>query len=122
MADYGICLIAVCAAIVFDVVSGLIKAFALDKVSTTCMRRGLFNKAALLLVVLLAIACDWSTYYIDLGFVLAGTLATGVTAIIVLMEIMSVLENVVEINPQLADSGIMRFFASTKSSDEKTED
>ena len=101
-------------AIVFDLISGLLKAFANKTVSTTVMRQGLYHKSAILLVVLLAIGCEYVTAFIDLGFTFDGKLTAGVTTIICLMEIMSILENLADINPDIKASKIMSFFSSSK--------
>nr|DAF65829.1 MAG TPA: holin [Caudoviricetes sp.] len=112
--DKGIYVAIVAGAIVFDLISGLLKAFANKTVSTTVMRQGLYHKSAILLVVLLAIGCEYVTAFIDLGFTFDGKLTAGVTTIICLMEIMSILENLADINPDIKASKIMSFFSSSK--------
>ena len=112
--EQGIYVAIVAGAIVFDLISGLLKAFATKTVSTTVMRQGLYHKSAILLVVLLAIGCEYVMAFIDLGFTFGGKLVVGVTTIICLMEIMSILENLSEINPDIKASKIMSFFSSSK--------
>ena len=112
--DKGIYVAIVAGAIVFDLISGLLKAFANKTVSTTVMRQGLYHKSAILLVVLLAIGCEYVTAFIDLGFTFDGKLVVGVTTVICLMEIMSILENLAEINPDIKALKIMSFFSSSK--------
>lgn len=112
--EQGIYVAIVAGAIVFDLISGLLKGFATKTVSTTVMRQGLYHKSAILLVVLLAIGCEYVTAFIDLGFTFGGKLVVGVTTVICLMEIMSILENLAEINPDIKASKIMSFFSSSK--------
>lgn len=112
--EQGIYVAIVAGAIVFDLISGLLKAFATKTVSTTVMRQGLYHKSAILLVVLLAIGCEYATAFIDLGFTFGGKLVVGVTTIICLMEVMSILENLADINPDIRASKIMSFFSSSK--------
>lgn len=112
--EQGIYVAIVAGAIVFDLISGLLKAFATKTVSTTVMRQGLYHKSAILLVVLLAIGCEYVMAFIDLGFTFGGKLVIGVTTIICLMEIMSILENLSDINPDIKASKIMSFFSSSK--------
>lgn len=112
--EQGIYVAIVAGAIVFDLISGLLKAFATKTVSTTVMRQGLYHKSAILLVVLLAIGCEYVMAFIDLGFTFGGKLVVGVTTIICLMEVMSILENLADINPDIKASKIMSFFSSSK--------
>lgn len=112
--EQGIYVAIVAGAIVFDLISGLLKAFANKTVSTTVMRQGLYHKSAILLVVLLAIGCEYVMAFIDLGFTFDGKLTVGVTTVICLMEIMSILENLADINPDIKASKIMSFFSLSK--------
>lgn len=112
--EQGVYVAIVAGAIVFDLLSGLLKAFATKSVSTTVMRQGIYHKSAILLVVLLAIGCEYITSYIDLGFTFDGKLTVGVTTVICLMEIMSILENLAEVNPDIKGTKLMAFFSSSK--------
>lgn len=112
--EQGVYVAIVAGAIVFDLLSGLLKAFATKSVSTTVMRQGIYHKSAIMLVVLLAIGCEYITGYIDLGFTFDGKLTVGVTTVICLMEIMSILENLAEVNPDIKGTKLMAFFSSSK--------
>lgn len=112
--EQGVYVAIVAGVIVFDLISGLLKAFATKSISTTVMRQGIYHKSAILLVVLLAIGCEYITDYIDLGFTFDGKLTVGVTSVICLMEIMSILENLAEVNPDIKGTKLMTFFSSSK--------
>ena len=93
---------------VMDFASGLVKAAKNKAISSTVMREGLFHKASLVLVILLAIMCEVTMTHFDIGMDLP--LVVPVCAYIVLMEVASILENVCEINPQLSDSKVLGLF------------
>lgn len=84
-----------------DIMSGLIKAFATKTVDSTVMRQGLFHKAASLLVITLAVVLDVA---LDAGFNVAVTpIFEAVAGYIALMEVLSILENAAEANPDLGN-------------------
>lgn len=93
-----ICIIAL-GFIVFDFVTGIIKALAKKNFTSSGMRTGLYHKIGELLILLLAIGVDKANIYIDLG--LNANIASGICVYIVLMEIASIIENIGIINPKL---------------------
>ena len=94
--------------ILFDFATGISKAAYCKKVSSTVMREGLYHKFAEILVIVLAGAIDVACEHLELGF---DTPILAVTcAYIVLMEIASILENIGEMNPDLANSPVFSIF------------
>ena len=105
----------VCGFILADWVLGISKAFATHTYRSTKMREGLWHKAALIAVMVLAYAMEITTGMMDFSVVgwEPGTtlpISSVVAAYIVLMEAGSAIENIVEINPDLAGRGIWRYF------------
>ena len=94
--------------IVFDYISGLCKAFATKNVDSTIMRQGLWHKFSYVLIVTLAMMIEMGMRYLDFGFEIP--LVVPACAYIVITEVASILENIVEINPSLKDSPVMQLF------------
>ena len=85
--------------ILFDVISGLLKAFKEKNLNSTKMREGLLSKLAEVVAVLLGMASNvvLPMLGIDMGVDFAILIGTY----IVLMEICSVIENIGAINEPL---------------------
>jgi len=97
--------------IVLDITSGLIKSFILKKWSSSIMREGLFHKTGFLLVVVLAILCDYGQRFLSIGIniPITETVCTYVT------EIGSIIENLALINPELIPEKLKGFFLKIQS-------
>ena len=103
-----------CLLIVLDYASGLLKACKNHDLNSTAMREGLYHKGAYVLVLVLAEIIDHAQHYIALGFDIP--LLVPVAIYIAMTEIVSILENLAEINPELGDSKLLSFF-KTKTQD-----
>lgn len=96
--------------ITLDVTSGIMKGAAQHKLSSKIMRQGFWHKASLLLVIILAATIDAT---IATGFNITGfnmPILEGSCAYIVVMEIVSILENITEINPELKGTKLLSLF------------
>ena len=94
--------------ILFDFATGIVKAAYNKNVSSTVMREGLYHKFAEIMVIVMAGFIDVACEHLDLGF---DTPILAVTCgYIVLMEIASILENIGEMNPDLANSPVFSIF------------
>lgn len=98
--------------IVLDFVSGIIKAIKEQNLDSTKMREGLFHKLGFILAIILAIAIEYAMLHMELGFTLP--IADGVCIFIVLTEIVSILENICGINPQLNKNAFLKIFGREK--------
>ena len=98
----------------FDVVTGIIKAIALKCFSSKKMREGFFHKMGILLVLTVAVAIDSfvAGQFGDIG-VVAPIFETSCVYIII-MEISSILENISKINPNLDNTKLMSLFDGIK--------
>ena len=97
-----------CLLIVLDYASGLLKACKNHDLNSAAMREGLYHKAAYLLVLALAAIIEHAQNHVDLGFDVP--LLVPVAAYIAITEIVSILENLAEVNPELANSKLLAFF------------
>ena len=96
-------IVAVCTFILFDIITGLVKALYCDGLNSTYLRKGLFHKLSELIAIIGAYLLEYGIQYIQLGFDVPLLKAT--TAYICLMEFISIVENLATVNPTLG-----RFF------------
>ena len=94
--------------IVMDFASGFIQACANKEVQSEKLRKGLFHKCGFILAIVFGLLCEWSMQFVDLGF--AVPVATVVCSYIILTEVMSILENLGKLSPELASTGFMSIF------------
>lgn len=90
-----------CAFMVADIVTGLIKAWHHHDIKSRAMREGLFHKLAFIAVIALAYGVEVAAQHIP-QITIDVPLVTGICAFVVLTEIVSILENLCAINPQIA--------------------
>ena len=101
------------AVMIIDVVSGLVKAFANKCYDSTKMRVGLVHKFTELVIVALAFVLELACEHI------AGLPFSGVTVVltctyIIIMEVGSIMENLIAAYPELADTPLAKLFAEHK--------
>lgn len=88
-----------CGFIVFDIVTGFTKALYNKEVDSTMLRRGLFHKLSEVLALLGAFLLGYVAEYIELGIELP--LLNVVSVYICTMELVSIVENICEVNPRM---------------------
>lgn len=102
--------------IVLDVVVGVAQAFMSHTFATEKMREGLYHKASLMMILLLGWLCDTAMIHVpELG--LPQMIMFACEVLIFIMELASIMENLVKINPDLADNPILRYFTSKVDTD-----
>ena len=89
--------------ILFDVLTGFIKGLTKEGINSTALRQGLYHKLSEVLAVAGSAGLSYAIKYLDLGFEVP--LLQGVSVYICVMELISIIENLCTINPQLT-----RFF------------
>ena len=94
--------------IVFDFASGFVQAVANKDVQSEKLRQGLFHKCGFVFAIVFGVLCEWAMSFVDLGFDVP--IALTICIYIMLTEIMSVLENLGKMSPELASSGFMSIF------------
>lgn len=103
---------AICAILILmDVVCGVTAAARAKMLCSSVMREGLFNKVAELLLLLLAVIC--SNLLVIEPFCTMGIppeVASVIAVYIAGMEILSIIENICKINPDLPFANILAMF------------
>ena len=85
-----------------DFVSGYVAAAAQGDVDSSVMRQGLYRKFGTVLILFTSGVIDWAETKIPLGFEVPIFFAT--VTYVVVMELTSILENIVKLNPGLQDA------------------
>lgn len=85
--------------ILFDVITGFVKGLAKEGVNSTALRVGLFHKLGEILALAGAGGLNYAVDYIDLGVNIP--LLQSVAVYICVMELVSIVENICAVNPQL---------------------
>lgn len=98
--------------ILMDVVSGVLKAIKNKELSSEKARDGVFHKAAYALIISCAIGVEWGMAYMDIGFTVP--IVVPACALIVLGEILSIIENASELNPELKGTKLLALFSHVK--------
>lgn len=113
------CVIAVTFFIIVDYVTGVAKAIMQNNLSSQKMREGLGHKFAYIMLVLVAWFIDMIGLHVDLGLPVSVFVCTvgGIS----LIELTSILENIVAINPELEDAPFMQIFTHSTSGKHKEE-
>ena len=93
---------------IIDYITGVVSAIMHGNLSSTKMREGLGHKFTYLCAFFVAWFIDFEMRHIDIGF--HSALTPIVTIGIVLIELSSIIENIDEINPDLAQAEFMKVF------------
>lgn len=83
----------------FDIITGLMKALYSHNLNSTILRQGLYHKLAEVVSLVGCYLLELGCNYINLGFDIP--LLNVVAIYIIIMELMSCIENVCIVNPQL---------------------
>lgn len=85
--------------IAFDIVTGLIKAGYNGDYNSTIMRQGGFHKSMEVMAMAVAYFVEYAVVYVNIGVDVPAV--AGVTVYICIMELISILENICAVNPQM---------------------
>lgn len=94
--------------ILIDYITGVVNASMHGELSSEKMREGFGHKFTYLAVICVALIIEYGSGYISLGFELPVFIPTCVS--ICLIEITSIMENCIKINPGLNHSNIPNIF------------
>lgn len=86
--------------ICFDVLTGVLKAFYNGVVNSSCLRRGLIHKFTELLTLVGCGLIEYTANYYEIGNI--PDLVSAFAIYICVMELISIIENLSEINPILS--------------------
>lgn len=92
-------LIIVLGFIAFDVVTGLIKAGYNGSYDSSIMRQGGFHKSMEVMAMAVAYFVEYAVVYVNVGVDVPAVPA--VTVYICIMELISIIENICAVNPQM---------------------
>ena len=102
----------VSAAILLDIVSGLMQATVNRSLSSKKLRQGIYHKSSYLLIIALAALIEYGSNHLDLGF--TAPVFMPVCVYIVLTESVSIFENVTKINPELKQSPLFKLLGQNQ--------
>lgn len=105
--------------VLIDYVTGVVNAIMHGELSSKKMREGLGHKFAYLAIICVALIVEYGSDYIDLG--LEPPVFIPVCVGTCLIEITSIMENCVKINPELADAPFMQIFTQNTNGKHKAE-
>lgn len=94
--------------VLIDYISGVVNAIMHGELSSRKMRQGLGHKFAYLAIICVALIVEYGSDYINLGIRLPVFIPVCVG--VCLIEITSIMENCVKINPELRGSNILNIF------------
>ena len=92
-----------------DFISGVAAAFINDKYDSKRVREGIFHKGGVTLVIVCAAAIELFVVHVP-SIGITVPLLVPVCVIIILMELTSIMENVVKINPELGGNKLFGLF------------
>ena len=93
-------------AIIFDFIVGFVAAAKNGVVSSTVMRRGMWNKLSEIIAIVFGFLCEFGIEVFGastLGFSVTIPIVTGICIYIFTYEIVSIIENLGCMNPDLAN-------------------
>lgn len=106
--------------ILIDYITGVVNAIMHGELSSEKMRQGLGHKFAYLAIICVALTVEYGSDYINLGIELPVFIPVCVG--ICLIEITSIMENCVKINPDLKGSNILNVFNIERKKNNEKED
>ena len=92
----------------FDVVSGLVAAFKCKDIKSSKLRDGLFKKVGFIFCYMLAYVMD--NYGAIIGIKLSVNILPIIVLYVVTTEIVSIIENICKINPDLLPEKLKELF------------
>lgn len=106
--------------VLIDYITGVVNAIMHGELSSEKMRQGLGHKFAYLAIICVALIAEYGSDYINL--VIELPVFIPVCAGICMIEITSIMENCVKINPELKDSNILNIFNINRKENDGKED
>lgn len=106
------CYLIACAFVALDYITGLCKAWATEAFSSKIMRVGLWHKLALVFAMVVGWLADYAQGLVDIG--IAAPVGGAVCVYIIMMELVSSLENLSVMNPDLLPERLMALFGCLK--------
>lgn len=105
---HWIIIVIACCFMLLDIITGFIQAVINKCVDSQIMKKGLLHKCGFMLAIVFGCLCEYAMLYIDLGFDVP--IQNAVCIYICVTEIISILENLALISPDLANANFMNIF------------
>lgn len=106
-----------CLFMLLDIITGFTQALYNKRISSTKMKDGLFHKCGFVLAIVLAGLCEYASEFLGIGINIPLMNATCV--IIIAIEVVSNVENVCKLSPELANTKFPQLFDEFKNKEEK---
>lgn len=103
-----------------DYITGVVNAIMHGELSSKKMRQGLGHKFAYLAIICVALIVEYGSAYVNFGIGLPVFIPVCVG--VCLIEITSIMENCVKINPDLKGSNILNIFNVDRKENDGKED
>lgn len=87
--------------ILFDIVTGILKAFYKGSINSTNLRQGLYHKLSEVIAIVGCGLAEYGLDYLNIG--VDVPVVSGVSVYICITEFVSIIENLSEINPTLQE-------------------
>lgn len=98
--------------IIFDIITGIMQAIKNKELSSEKLRQGAWHKMGLIMFICLAYFIDYGTGYLQLGFDVP--IVMPLCVYISLTETVSIVENIMKLDPELEGSKIASFFKTSE--------
>ena len=102
--------------VLLDIATGITKAIKEGTFSSSGLREGGAHKASYFALIALGWGLDWGMMHADLGVTLPAY--ASICAFVIAIEIVSIVENIVAVNPNIDFTTIYKILGITKKEDE----
>lgn len=102
-----------CVFMVFDIITGFTAAAKNGELDSKIMKNGLFHKIGFVGVIALAVLIEFAAAYGAMEYAdvnISVPLLPFVCGYIIVTEIVSVLENLIKLNPEIANEKLLKLF------------
>ena len=98
--------------IILDIVTGFTQAVYNETVDSKILRNGMFHKLSYIFAIVLSLSLEYTCSFLELGF--DCKVFVPLAIYIIATEGVSILENIVRINPDLMNSPIFKLLSENK--------
>lgn len=105
-----------CAFMLFDIVTGFAAAAKNGELDSKIMKSGLFHKAGFIGVIALGVLVEFAAAYGAMEYAdvnISVPLLPFICGYIIVTEIVSVLENLIKLNPEIGNEKLLKLFGKT---------
>jgi len=113
------CFLIVTVIMILDIVTGIIKSINDRNFSSEALRKGLTHKMVYVIILVLAWFIEQAEMHVDLG--ISWPLVVPVTVALSAIDIVSILENAIAVDPELGKGKISSIFTHDLKEEEKDE-